>query len=448
VWRNWSGELSCTPVRVERPVNTLEVATAIERAAAEGRRIRPVGAGHSFTPIALTDEVMLDLSGMDALLHVDRDRRRVRVQAGIRLGVLAEQLVARGLAFENLGDIDVQTLAGAMATATHGTGAELGNLASQVDGVQLVDGHGRIHELTPQDGDRFLAARVGLGALGVITEVTLRVLPAYTLRGEDRVEPLGEVLDSLPRPRRGPPALRAVRLPLQRPRAHPHQRRGAGVPAAALTGSAWMQDRLLTTYGLEVISRAGRRVPAAIPRLNRLVSRLGGSRPRVDARAPRLREPAGRALHRDGARAAPRRRGPVRPRGARADRAGAVPGQLPHRGPHGGRGRGAAVDRSPSRQLLRRGAQLRRAAPRTTTSRRCGSSRSPTSPAPTGASDTRPRPPSSHPATPPGTGSPACAPTSTPAAGSPTTTSTASSARCGTDGPAPASPACRGADRG
>jgi L-gulono-1,4-lactone dehydrogenase len=282
VWRNWSGELSCTPVRVERPVNTLEVATAIERAAAEGRRIRPVGAGHSFTPIALTDEVMLDLSGMDALLHVDRDRRRVRVQAGIRLGVLAEQLVARGLAFENLGDIDVQTLAGAMATATHGTGAELGNLASQVDGVQFVDGHGRIHELTPQDGDRFLAARVGLGALGVITEVTLRVLPAYTLRGEDRVEPLGEVLDSFH----------------DRVAAHRHFELFAfpysdrvltrtndvvqASPQPPSPASAWVQDRLLTTYGLEVISRAGRRVPAAIPRLNRLVSRLGGSRPRVD----------------------------------------------------------------------------------------------------------------------------------------------------------------------
>jgi L-gulono-1,4-lactone dehydrogenase len=156
----------------------------------------------------VTDEVMLDLSTMDALLHVDREGCRVRVQAGIRLGVLADQLVRRGLAFENLGDIDVQTLAGAMATATHGTGAELGNLSSQVEAIELVDGTGTVHELTADDGDRFLAARVGLGALGVVTEVTLRVLPAYTLRGEDRVEPLDAVLDGFHRAGRRPPPLR------------------------------------------------------------------------------------------------------------------------------------------------------------------------------------------------------------------------------------------------
>jgi L-gulono-1,4-lactone dehydrogenase len=282
VWRNWSGELACTPVRVERPVNTAEVAAAITRAAAEGRRVRPGGAGHSFTPIALTDEVMLDLSGMDALLHVDRDRRRVRVQAGIRLGVLAEQLVARGLAFENLGDIDVQTLAGAMATATHGTGAQLGNLSSQVEAIQLVDGCGQVHELTAKEGDRFLAARVGLGALGVVTEVTLRVLPAYTLRGEDRVEPLDGVLDRFHERAAAhrhfelfafPYSDRALTRTNDVVQASPQPRRPA---------QAWVQDRLLTTHGLEAISRTGRRFPAAIPTLNRLVTRLAGNRPRVD----------------------------------------------------------------------------------------------------------------------------------------------------------------------
>jgi L-gulono-1,4-lactone dehydrogenase len=282
VWRNWSGELACTPVRVERPVNTMEVTTAIERAAAEGRRVRPVGAGHSFTPLATTDEVMLELSAMDALLHVDRDRRRVRVQAGIRLGTLAEQLVRRGLALENLGDIDVQTLAGAMATGTHGTGAELGNLSSQVEAVQLVDGHGQLHELTARDGDRFLAARVGLGALGVVTEVTLRTLPAYTLRGEDRVEPIDHVLDTFHD--------RAARHRHFELFAFPYSDRVLtrtneqvqASPQPRSSSRAWVQDRLVTTYGLEVVSRAGRRVPAAIPRLNRLVSRLGGSPPRVD----------------------------------------------------------------------------------------------------------------------------------------------------------------------
>jgi L-gulono-1,4-lactone dehydrogenase len=281
-WRNWSGELSCRPSRVERPVNTVEVAAVVARAADEGQRVRPVGTGHSFTPLVLTDDVLVDLSTMDAVLHADREALLVRVQAGIPLGRLADELVRRGLAFENLGDIDVQTVAGAMATATHGTGAELGNLASQVVALQLVDGTGHVHELTADDGDRFLAARVGLGALGIVTEVTLRVLPAYTLRGRDRVEPLEDVLDAF-HDRVG--AHRHFEL-----FAFPYSDRALtrtndvvdGPPAPPGPARAWVQDRLLTTYGLEAISRTGRRVPAAIPPLNRLVSRLGGSAPRVD----------------------------------------------------------------------------------------------------------------------------------------------------------------------
>jgi L-gulono-1,4-lactone dehydrogenase len=281
-WRNWSGELGCGPVRIEQPVNTTEVVAAVRRAAAEGRRVRPVGAGHSFTPLAVTDDVMLDLSLMDALVHVDREGCRVRVQAGIRLGVLAEQLVRRGLAFENLGDIDVQTLAGAMATATHGTGAELGNLSSQVEAIELVDGGGEVHELTADDGDRFLAARVSLGALGIVTEVTLRVLPAYSLRGEDRVEPLDPVLDGFHERAAAHRHFEAYAFPYSD---RALTRTNDVVPSAPRPRSAtrtWLQDRLLTTYGLEAISRAGRRFPATIPRLNRLIANLGGSAPRID----------------------------------------------------------------------------------------------------------------------------------------------------------------------
>jgi FAD-linked oxidoreductase len=281
-WRNWSRELSCTPTRVERPVSTAEVVAAVRRAADEGRRVRPAGAGHSFTPLVPTDDVLVDLSTMDALLHVDREACRVRVQAGIRLGRLADELVRRGLAFENLGDIDVQTLAGAMATATHGTGATLGNLSSQVEAVQLVDGAGEVHELTADDGDGFLAARVSLGALGVVTEVTLRVLPAYTLRGEDRVEPLDAVLDAF---HERAAAHRHFEL-----FAFPYSDRAltrtndvvAAPPAPPGPVRTWVHDRLLTTHALGAVSRAGRRVPAAIPTLNRVVARLGGSAPRVD----------------------------------------------------------------------------------------------------------------------------------------------------------------------
>lgn len=307
VWRNWSRELTCAPTRVVRPNSTSGVATAVRAAGAEGRRLRPVGSGHSFTPLAVTDEVMLDLSACDRILHVDHDRRRVRVQAGIRLRALAEGLAAHGLAMENLGDIDRQTLAGATATGTHGTGPTFGNLSTQIRALQLVDGRGEVHELGPADtcggagpgggtasgggptaagtghgDDRLLAARIGLGALGVVTEIELEVVDAFVLRGHDRTEPLGRVMDGFE----------------QRVAAHRHFEFYAfpysdlamtrtndlvdGPPRPPGPVASWLTERLLATYALEGISRAGRRVPAAIPRFNRFVARAAGEHVRVD----------------------------------------------------------------------------------------------------------------------------------------------------------------------
>lgn len=283
MWHNWSGELRCEPAAVARPASTGEVVAAIEAARASGRTVRPVGSGHSFTPLVVTDGVHLDLSLMDAILATDRAAGRVRVQAGIRLGKLTAQLERRGLAMENLGDIDRQTLAGALATGTHGTGATLGGLASQVEALQLVDGHGEVHELVRgRDGDRFLAAVVGLGALGIVTEVTLRVVPAYTLRGEDRSEPLDDVLDSF----------------LDRAAAHRHvefyafpfsdtawTRTNDVVTAPAAPrhpARAWAEDRLLTTHVFEAMCRLGGRSPGAIPTINRIAAKVAGGGVRVD----------------------------------------------------------------------------------------------------------------------------------------------------------------------
>lgn len=283
MWRNWSRELTCAPRELLRPASTPQVVTAVRYAAEHGRRIRPVGAGHSFSALAVTDEAMLDLSAMDALLDVDRDAGLVRVQAGIRLGALAEALLGHGLAPENLGDIDVQTLAGAISTGTHGTGAMLGNLSSQVVGLRLVDGCGEVHDLDEGDTEVLRAARVGLGALGVVTEVTLRVLPAYTLRGHDRVEPLDEVLATFDE--------RSARHRHLDVYVFPYSRNALTRTNDVVDGPArppsrarrWFEDRLLTTYAFGAVTRLGRAVPAAIPSLNRVTSRLAGAAPRIDA---------------------------------------------------------------------------------------------------------------------------------------------------------------------
>ncbi len=170
----------------------------VARAAAAGRTVKVAGSGHSFSECALTDGLMVHLDGLDRVL--DADGGLVKVQAGIVLRDLSLALERSGRAQENLGDIDKQTLAGAISTATHGTGVTLPNISAQVAAVELVTGAGEVLELTPDgDPEGLLAARVSLGALGAISAVTLRTVPAFNLHRVDRVRDLEDVLGSLDR---------------------------------------------------------------------------------------------------------------------------------------------------------------------------------------------------------------------------------------------------------
>src|SRR3954464_14742388 len=192
-WRNWAGDQICSPAERVEPGSEAELLAALERPAAVGgaARVRVAGAGHSFTDIALTDGVQVSLRNMSRVL--DADGPLVRVQGGIRLRELGVELARRGLAMENLGDVDAQTLAGALATGTHGTGVGYRNLSSQVEGMRLATPGGPVEV----EGDDLRAARVSLGALGVATEITLRCQPLYTLRRTDERRPLEETLDRL-----------------------------------------------------------------------------------------------------------------------------------------------------------------------------------------------------------------------------------------------------------
>jgi L-gulono-1,4-lactone dehydrogenase len=195
-WRNWAGDQVCTPAAVERPRTREELVDAIGRATAAGRTVKVPGAGHSFSEAALTDGVMIDLGGLRRVLDEDASSGLVKVQGGIVLRELNRELHARGRAMANLGDIDTQTISGAISTATHGTGTGLQNISAQVAAVELVTAAGEVRELEAGDPDPtvFLAARVGLGALGAISAVTLRTVPAFTLHRVDQPLPLDDVL--------------------------------------------------------------------------------------------------------------------------------------------------------------------------------------------------------------------------------------------------------------
>jgi L-gulonolactone oxidase len=197
-WHNWGRTQSCNPVKSARPGSESAIRELILDAAKRGRRVKVVGAGHSFTDIACTDGVMVSLDGYDKVLEVDREARTATVQAGISIKKLNAELANVGLAMSNLGDIAYQSIAGAISTATHGCGIRFGNLATFVKRLTLVLADGSVLECSPEiDEQVFRAAQVSIGSLGVISTMRLQLEPAFNLQAVEEGADLEETLDSL-----------------------------------------------------------------------------------------------------------------------------------------------------------------------------------------------------------------------------------------------------------
>jgi FAD-linked oxidoreductase len=193
-WQNWSATASAEPARRYWPRTTEAIADAILQAASSGLTVRALGSGHSFTPAAATSGAALDLSGWTGVLSADTRTGLVTVRSGTTIRSLNTALDLLGLALPNLGDIDAQTIAGAISTGTHGTGTRFGGLATQVAALDLVLADGTAVSCSAAERpELFGAARVSLGALGVISTVTLRCVPAFALAADERPMPLEEV---------------------------------------------------------------------------------------------------------------------------------------------------------------------------------------------------------------------------------------------------------------
>jgi len=286
VWRNWTGDEVCTPALRIAPRSVEEVSEAVRRAAHQELRVRVTGAGHSFSGIACTDGVSLSLQAMSSVLDVDKDSGLVRVQAGVTIKELGRRLADHGLAMENLGDIDVQSIAGAISTATHGTGARLRNISSQVQALTMVLADGSLLECSPErDSEVFAAARVGLGALGVIVEVTLRCVPSFTLHGIDAPAPLQDTLERFEELVLGNEHFEFFSFPHTSTALTRTNNRTEAPARPRSRAAAYANDVLLTNHAFALCCRAGRRWPAQIPRINRLVTRLAGRTERVEASA-------------------------------------------------------------------------------------------------------------------------------------------------------------------
>ena len=194
-WRNWAGNVTVTPARWYRPDSAAGIAGAITEAARDGLTVRAVGSGHSFTPVAVAPGAAMDLAGWTGIVAADTRTGLVTVRSGTRLRELNADLDRLGLALANLGDIDTQTMAGALSTGTHGTGAALGGLATQIEALELILADGTTVSCSAAERpDLFAAARVGLGALGILTEVTLRCVPSFALAADEGPEPVQDVI--------------------------------------------------------------------------------------------------------------------------------------------------------------------------------------------------------------------------------------------------------------
>jgi L-gulonolactone oxidase len=214
-WTNWAGNQRCSPARILRPTSRPEVQEIVAATTAAGRQVTVPGSGHSFTAAAVTDGVMLDVAGLSGVIEADLSSGLVKVAAGTVLADLNRELDRLGLAMANLGDIDRQTIAGAISTGTHGTGRNMPNLPAQVEAIDLVTANGELLVLegagleggglegaglgteadaVARDAGLLRAARIAIGSLGVITAVTLSTVPAFNLHRSDFPMPLEEVL--------------------------------------------------------------------------------------------------------------------------------------------------------------------------------------------------------------------------------------------------------------
>ena len=283
-FRNWAGNQVCLPEELLRPRSAEEVAAIVRRAAERGTVVKAAGSGHSFTDTACTRGILLSLDLMDAVESVDTQRRRVTVQAGIRLDALNRELEAVGLAMPNLGDIDRQTISGATATATHGTGLRLGNLSTAIVGMDIVDGRGEtIHCDEHERPELLRVARVGVGALGITTRLTLQCVPAFDLHASETVEPLDSLLDGFGQHAAGNDHFELYWMPGAR-RCQVKRNNRTAEPRRPQHPLARARDKILfenVAFGLAC--RTTRRFPSLGPAVSKLTSRGVTQRDLVDA---------------------------------------------------------------------------------------------------------------------------------------------------------------------
>ncbi|MFE7120965.1 D-arabinono-1,4-lactone oxidase, partial [Streptomyces sp. NPDC057654] len=282
-WRNWAGNVAVRPARTATPSSAEELAAAVRRAAEDGLRVKAAGTGHSFTAAAATDGLLIRPERLTGVHRIDRTAGTVTVAAGTPLKRLNETLSAHGLSLANMGDITEQTVSGAAGTGTHGTGRDSASIAAQITGLELVTADGSVLTCSEKENPEvFAAARIGLGALGVITSVTFAVEPEFWLTAREEPMPFDRVTAEFEQFVAENEHFEFYWFPHTANCNTKRNNRSPGPAAPPSPLSAWIEDEFLSNGLFQAVCALGRAVPATIPPVAKVSSRALSARTYTD----------------------------------------------------------------------------------------------------------------------------------------------------------------------
>ncbi|MDF3147587.1 MULTISPECIES: D-arabinono-1,4-lactone oxidase [unclassified Streptomyces] len=282
-WRNWSGNVAARPVREVAPASVEELSAAIRRAAEGGLKVKAVGSGHSFTSIAATDGVLIRPQLLTGIRNIDRDAMTVTVEAGTPLKRLNMALAREGLSLTNMGDIMEQTVSGATSTGTHGTGRESASIAAQIKGLELVTAEGSVLTCSEKENPEvFAAARIGLGALGIVTAITFAVEPIFLLSAREEPMPFDKVLADFDELWTENEHFEFYWFPHTGNTNTKRNNRSAGPEKPVGQVAGWLEDEFLSNGVFQAAQWVGRAAPATIPAIARISSKALSARTYTD----------------------------------------------------------------------------------------------------------------------------------------------------------------------
>ncbi|MFF0201998.1 D-arabinono-1,4-lactone oxidase [Streptomyces sp. NPDC005017] len=282
-WRNWGGNVSARPAREATPASVEELAAVVRSAAREGLKVKPIGSGHSFTSIAATDGVLIRPQLLTGIRTIDRDTMTVTVEAGTPLKRLNMALAREGLSLTNMGDIMEQTVSGATSTGTHGTGRTSASIAAQIRGLELVLADGSVLTCSETENpDVFAAARIGLGALGIVTAITFAVEPVFLLTAREEPMPLDRVLSEFDQLWAENEHFEFYWFPHTGNTSTKRNNRSAGPERPVNRLAGWFEDEFLSNGVFQAAQWVGRAAPGTIPSIARIASTALSARSYTD----------------------------------------------------------------------------------------------------------------------------------------------------------------------